>query len=922
MCDVVVVMAWSDWGGSLCGTIYPIVMDIVRERVAQRRSVPADLAAHPLMTVTASDVAGLSVHRTIKHIVSTVRGAAGSETADAEAAVVVVLLAQLGDWDFRKSVAIALRRCRGESGDVALRRGADVFGSESHESSFTSNLIIAELCVGLGTRSGGFGGDAAQQKILSQWIEGSDAVLCASTQGSSNRDRLNNNNEATCAATPPLYATNAVGPDVSVYVRNLWTDGYRGACLQQYEPLRHLRWAERTSFQFPVSEARAWECLFLGASESFTPVPGGADGARLHLSPQARRWVTEWCCYPQRMVCLVQCGSCSSGERFPLGLLQAAIAREFTTSASPSCLLVPAASYFSYLFLDDVTELHEDKSGAAVPSTSGAHLSAAPLPLTLSGLSAVVGACKIDLQHSRLIASDAYCKATDWLAVLPVGFCVALPPLATSSVASSLSSASHSLQPILVPRQWEYATASHPSSNVTDGLHLLQFGHRRRGELSQRVLMPTALSPPLGDDTSAASGITYACSAEHFRRLVDAETAKIARQYVQGNYLRGASIRMSRLGEWSVLATAQCASSEQKSLYLVEVGTVQGRVVFSVCSCPAFGKQHLCRHGAALCVCLLGVVTNQLEDSLVCAHASGQMPSLVGSEGDAHIPCEDRPRPEKPADAIPFTYVPTAVDVSASGLPSYLVNAAKALDAKRGRGKGPGASAAVSTPRINSAYLQGIGAPKGRRTTPFFYFGGLQRAAVREEHPDWSMTDISKHLGKLWKDMPDGEKAVIVENCKREGDAWDAAWAEYRETDEYKLLLAAVASTSASPNAKRRRTEKMPAAAAEANDHANDDDGDDAAPLERFHAMNPEWRCDENGQWVNDWDARDEGASRSTVSLAPAAARVPRLGSTVRLAARSTQGGGGFASRGMSELETKASLYRSAHLEDEDDEDV
>lgn len=49
-------------------------------------------------------------------------------------------------------------------------------------------------------------------------------------------------------------------------------------------------------------------------------------------------------------------------------------------------------------------------------------------------------------------------------------------------------------------------------------------------------------------------------------------------------------------------------------------------------------------------------------------------------------------------------------------------------------------------------------APK-RATTAFFFFAQEERARVRAAHPEFKVTEISKELGKMWKDLQPDQKA-------------------------------------------------------------------------------------------------------------------------------------------------------------------
>lgn len=45
-----------------------------------------------------------------------------------------------------------------------------------------------------------------------------------------------------------------------------------------------------------------------------------------------------------------------------------------------------------------------------------------------------------------------------------------------------------------------------------------------------------------------------------------------------------------------------------------------------------------------------------------------------------------------------------------------------------------------------------------RPTTAFFFFAQDQRGKIKEENPDMKITEISKELGRLWKELSDKQK--------------------------------------------------------------------------------------------------------------------------------------------------------------------
>jgi hypothetical protein len=45
-----------------------------------------------------------------------------------------------------------------------------------------------------------------------------------------------------------------------------------------------------------------------------------------------------------------------------------------------------------------------------------------------------------------------------------------------------------------------------------------------------------------------------------------------------------------------------------------------------------------------------------------------------------------------------------------------------------------------------------------RSKTSYMYFCDSERKKIAKEHPDWKLGDVSKELGKRWKDLSDRKK--------------------------------------------------------------------------------------------------------------------------------------------------------------------
>ena len=48
-------------------------------------------------------------------------------------------------------------------------------------------------------------------------------------------------------------------------------------------------------------------------------------------------------------------------------------------------------------------------------------------------------------------------------------------------------------------------------------------------------------------------------------------------------------------------------------------------------------------------------------------------------------------------------------------------------------------------------------APKGK-SSAFIFFGSATRAEIKAAHPDWSLGDVGRELGKRWKELTEDDK--------------------------------------------------------------------------------------------------------------------------------------------------------------------
>mmetsp|Transcript_16453 Transcript_16453/g.49540 ORF Transcript_16453/g.49540 Transcript_16453/m.49540 type:complete len:686 (-) Transcript_16453:49-2106(-) len=70
-------------------------------------------------------------------------------------------------------------------------------------------------------------------------------------------------------------------------------------------------------------------------------------------------------------------------------------------------------------------------------------------------------------------------------------------------------------------------------------------------------------------------------------------------------------------------------------------------------------------------------------------------------------------------------------------------------------------------------------APKGK-SSAFIFFGGSERAKIKEAHPDWSLGDIGRELGKRWNALDDAGKKPFQDLAAEDGERHKREMAAYQ----------------------------------------------------------------------------------------------------------------------------------------------
>ena len=65
-------------------------------------------------------------------------------------------------------------------------------------------------------------------------------------------------------------------------------------------------------------------------------------------------------------------------------------------------------------------------------------------------------------------------------------------------------------------------------------------------------------------------------------------------------------------------------------------------------------------------------------------------------------------------------------------------------------------------------------------------FSAEMRAKVKEENPDFSITDVAKELGVRWKSVTGDEKVKYEELAKKDKERYEREMEEYKKTKKEK----------------------------------------------------------------------------------------------------------------------------------------
>lgn len=75
--------------------------------------------------------------------------------------------------------------------------------------------------------------------------------------------------------------------------------------------------------------------------------------------------------------------------------------------------------------------------------------------------------------------------------------------------------------------------------------------------------------------------------------------------------------------------------------------------------------------------------------------------------------------------------------------------------------------------RVTGGKDKSVKGPK-RATTAFFFFAQDERANIKEKNPEFKVTEISKELGRMWREMDDKAKDKYNKLAEKDKKRYEA----------------------------------------------------------------------------------------------------------------------------------------------------
>mmetsp|Transcript_11923 Transcript_11923/g.31356 ORF Transcript_11923/g.31356 Transcript_11923/m.31356 type:complete len:134 (+) Transcript_11923:342-743(+) len=70
-------------------------------------------------------------------------------------------------------------------------------------------------------------------------------------------------------------------------------------------------------------------------------------------------------------------------------------------------------------------------------------------------------------------------------------------------------------------------------------------------------------------------------------------------------------------------------------------------------------------------------------------------------------------------------------------------------------------------------------APKGK-SSAFIFFGSATRAEIKAAHPDWSLGDVGRELGKRWKELSEEDKKPFHDQAAKDAERYKTEMEAYK----------------------------------------------------------------------------------------------------------------------------------------------
>jgi len=111
--------------------------------------------------------------------------------------------------------------------------------------------------------------------------------------------------------------------------------------------------------------------------------------------------------------------------------------------------------------------------------------------------------------------------------------------------------------------------------------------------------------------------------------------------------------------------------------------------------------------------------------------------------------------------------------------------------------------------------------------TGYFLFMNTVRQGIKDEHPEYKVTQISKAVGAKWNSLDGDKKQEFLGQANKLKEAYKKKYAVYLKSDEKRDYDEAKKAWQKEQKAKEKRAKQRAKAKAQQDEYEDDDDEDD-----------------------------------------------------------------------------------------------